>query len=599
MSDTRRGLSVKLLAVYTLAFVVIIGLFGALVDSFLRRQSLDELTSSLIQQASVVEVAIRGETDLVALVDELATRSESRVTVIAIDGWVLADSAEDASTMENHSQRPEIVAALAGEVGVARRQSSTVNEALLYVARPLSQDRIVRLAIPEALVAERLGEIRVAVITGAGLAGLIGIILVWLISRRIARPLQEMTDAAESVAAGNLAARVPRVDTKELDRMAGALNHMAAELGNRIEASEGQARLLDQVLGAVRQAVVVIDEDDQILYSNPAAAGMIRIPDSLGGLTPHGLQTLVREARSGANRTEGLFDHGSPTRILQAAASPFPQDRRVLLAISDITETTRVDAMRRDFVSSASHELKTPVAAILASAEALQMALARDPGSAERFGEQIERLARQLAKLVGDLLDLSRLEASEPAHELVRIDQVAEEEVSRVRPAAELAGLTLTATSSAVSVSGSRRDLGLAIRNLLDNAVRHTPAGGTVDVKLRSDNGEVVLEVIDSGEGIPKRELPRIFERFYRVDTARARATGGTGLGLAIVRHVVERHGGSVHVESDLGQGSTFRLRIPQANQAPSRGGQGPDSETLDAKRVDGTPPGGRAGTGI
>jgi two-component system phosphate regulon sensor histidine kinase PhoR len=585
MSDMRRGLSVKLLAVYTLAFVVIIGLFGALVDSFLRRQSLDELTSSLIQQASVVEVAIRGETDLDALVDELATRSESRVTVIAIDGWVLADSAEDASTMENHSQRPEIVAALAGEVGVARRQSSTVNEALLYVARPPSQDRIVRLAIPEALVAERLGEIRVAVITGAGLAGLIGIILVWLISRRIARPLQEMTAAAESVAAGNLAARMPRVDTKELDRMAGALNHMAAELGNRIEASEGQARLLDQVLGAVRQAVVVVDEDDQILYSNPAAAGMIRIPDSLGGLTPHGLQTLVREARSGANRTEGLFDHGSPTRILQAAASPFPQDRRVLLAISDITETTRVDAMRRDFVSSASHELKTPVAAILASAEALQMALARDPGSAARFGEQIERLARQLAKLVGDLLDLSRLEASEPAHELVRIDQVAEEEVSRVRPAAELAGLTLTATSSAVSVSGSRRDLGLAIRNLLDNAVRHTPAGGTINVKLRSDNGEVVVEVIDSGEGIPKRELPRIFERFYRVDTARARATGGTGLGLAIVRHVVERHGGSVHVESDLGQGSTFRLRIPQANQAPSRGGQGPDSETLDARR--------------
>lgn len=381
--------------------------------------------------------------------------------------------------------------------------------------------------------------------------------------------------------------------------MAGALNHMAAELGNRIEASEGQARLLDQVLGAVRQAVVVIDEDDEILYSNPAAAAMIRVPDSLGGLTPHGLQTLVRKARSGANRTEGLFDHGSPTRILQAAASPFPQDRRVLLAISDITETTRVDAMRRDFVSSASHELKTPVAAILASAEALQIALARDPGSAERFGEQIERLARQLAKLVGDLLDLSRLEASEPDHELVRIDQVAEEEVTRVRPAAESAGLTLRASSSAVSVSGSRRDLALAIRNLLDNAVRHTPAGGTVDVKLRSDNGEVVVEVIDSGEGIPKRELPRIFERFYRVDTARARATGGTGLGLAIVRHVVERHGGSIQVESDLGEGSTFRLRIPEANQAPSHVGEGPESETLDAKRVDGTPPGGRVGTGI
>ena len=565
MNEARRGLSAKLLAVYTLAFVVVIGLFGALVDSSLRRQSLGELTTSLVQQAAVVEVAIRGRTDLDALVDELASRVGSRVTVIGIDGWVLADSAEDATTMENHSQRPEIVAALAGEIGVARRQSTTVDEALLFVARPPSQDRIVRLAIPEALVAERLGEIRLAVITGAALAGLTGVILVWLISRRIARPLQEMTDAAESVAAGNLTTRVPRVDTRELDRMAGALNHMAAELGSRIEASEGQAQLLDQVLGAVRQAVVVIDEDDRILYSNPAAAAMIRIPDSLSALTPHGLQTLVRQARAGAARTEGLFDHGNPTRILQAAASPFPQDRRVLLAISDITETSRVDDMRRDFVSSASHELKTPVAAILASAEALQMALGRDSASAQRFGEQIERLARQLARLVGDLLDLSRLEASEPDHELVRLDQVADEEVSRLRPAAEAAGLKLTATAAPASVSGSRRDLGLAIRNLLDNALRHTPEGGAVDVRVGTDSGEVLVEVTDSGEGIPKRELPRIFERFYRVDTARARATGGTGLGLAIVRHVVERHGGSVQVESELGQGSTFRLRIPQA----------------------------------
>jgi two-component system phosphate regulon sensor histidine kinase PhoR len=570
MNEARRGLSAKLLAVYTLAFVVVIGLFGALVDSSLRRQSLGELTTSLVQQAAVVEVAIRGRTDLDALVDELASRAGSRVTVIGIDGWVLADSAEDATTMENHSQRPEIVAALAGEIGVARRQSTTVDEALLFVARPPSQDRIVRLAIPEALVAERLGEIRLAVITGAALAGLTGVILVWLISRRIARPLQEMTDAAESVAAGNLTTRVPRVDTRELDRMAGALNHMAAELGSRIEASEGQAQLLDQVLGAVRQAVVVIDEDDRILYSNPAAAAMIRIPDSLSALTPHGLQTLVRQARAGAARTEGLFDHGNPTRILQAAASPFPQDRRVLLAISDITETSRVDDMRRDFVSSASHELKTPVAAILASAEALQMALGRDPASAQRFGEQIERLARQLARLVGDLLDLSRLEASEPDHELVRLDQVADEEVSRLRPAAEAAGLKLTATAAPASVSGSRRDLGLAIRNLLDNALRHTPEGGAVDVRVGTDSGEVLVEVTDSGEGIPKRELPRIFERFYRVDTARARATGGTGLGLAIVRHVVERHGGSVQVESELGQGSTFRLRIPRDQQRVS-----------------------------
>ena len=249
MSETRRGLSVKLLAFYTLAFVVIIGLFGALVDRSIRQQFLEELTSSLIRQASVVDAATRGEGDLEAIVDDLAELSGSRVSIIAVDGRVLADSATVADDMENHMNRPEIIAALAGEVGIARRQSTTVDEALLYVALPPREGRIVRLALSEASVSERLSQIRVAVITGAALAGLVGILLVWLISRRIARPLQEMTDAAESIAAGDLAVRVPRVDTRELDRMAGALNNMAAELGDRIEASEGQARLLDQVLG--------------------------------------------------------------------------------------------------------------------------------------------------------------------------------------------------------------------------------------------------------------------------------------------------------------------------------------------------------------
>lgn len=575
MNDTRPWLSGKLLALYTLTLVVIIGLVVALVESSLRGRFLDELTSSVIEQASVAEVAIREADNLQAAAEEVAHHSGSRVTVFAPDGRVLADSAVEASSTENHARWPEVVAALAGNAGVDRRPGAIGGEATLYVAVPASQGRVVRLAHPVAPVTERLRQIRIAVIGTAGLAGLIGIALVGLMSRRITRPLRRMTEAAEAVAAGDLGVRVPKDKTRELDLMAEALNRVAAELGHRIEASEGQARLLDQVLGSVRQAVVVVDEDDRILYSNPAAAAMLRLPESLGLMTPHGLQTLVREARTGGARTEGLFDYGAPTRILQAAASPFPRDRRVLLAISDVTETSRVDAMRRDFVSSASHELKTPVAAILASAEALQMALARDPASARRFGEQIERLARQLAKLVADLLDLSRLEASTPDHELVRLDQLVEEEVNRLRGAAESAGLKLTSSSSAVSVSGSRRDLGLAIRNLLDNAIRHTPDGGAVDLRLHCDNGDAVIEVVDSGEGIPRRELPRIFERFYRVDTARARATGGTGLGLAIVRHVIEGHGGSVQVESELGQGSTFRLRLPRTDEGISEGDPG------------------------
>jgi two-component system phosphate regulon sensor histidine kinase PhoR len=565
MNEPRQGLSRRLLTVYAVAFLAIIGLFGALVDRLIREQFLDDLTGSLVRQAAAAQLVIGGEEDLAGLVNQLADRLGSRVSVIALDGRVLADSAAEAATMENHADRPEVISALSGEVGIARRHSATLDEALLYVALPPDRARIVRMAVPERAVAGRLGEARTAVITGAALAGLIGIVLVAVIARRIALPLQQMTAAAEAAADGELSVRVPRADTRELDRMAQALNNMASQLGRRIEASEAQSRLLDQVLAGVRQGVIVIDEDDQVLYVNPAAAGMVRIPDALRELTPHGLQTLVRDARAQGTIIERRFDHGTPVRVLQATATPFPDDRRALLTLSDVTDATRLEATRRDFVASASHELKTPVSAILASAEALQLALERDPGSARRFGEQIERSARQLAGLVGDLLDLSRLETSSFEATIVRLDQIVEEEAGRFQAKAGSAGLTLVVTTVPVSIAGSHEDLGLAIRNLLDNAIRHTPDGGEVGLRVAVDGDQALIEVSDNGEGIPRRELPRIFERFYRVDAARSRATGGTGLGLAIVRHVVERNAGSVTVESELGVGTTFRLRFPLA----------------------------------
>ncbi|MGH8959487.1 MAG: ATP-binding protein [Acidimicrobiia bacterium] len=562
MNEARRGLSARLLAVYTLAFLVIIGIFGAVVDRAIRRQLLDDLTASLVDQASVVEVALQDRLDLDSLVNVLADRTDSRITVIAVDGRVMADSDVDAAVMGNHADRPEVVTALTGQVGVARRHSSSTDQELLYVALPPNEGRMVRVALPEATVAARLQQVRMAIIAGAVFAGLVGVAVVWLIARRIARPLEQMIEAAEAVADGKLFTTAPRTGTRELDRMGVALDRMATELVGRIEASEAQARLLDQTLGAVGQGVIVVGVGDAIVYANSSARSMIRLAESLSTLTPHGLQTLVRQARSSGAVVEARVDYGSPVRNLRAVATPFPGDQRVLLAVTDVTERARVEAMRRDFVASASHELKTPVAAILASTEALQLALARDASSAGRFGEQIERSAHQLAKLVADLLDLSRLESHEPEHELFRLGEVAEEELARVRPFADDSAVTLTASVEDLEFHGSRRDLGLAIRNLLDNAIRHT-AGGKVVLTLARRNGDAVVEVTDNGEGIPRRELSRIFERFYRVDSARSRATGGTGLGLAIVRHIVERHGGSVEVESELGRGSTFRLTLP------------------------------------
>ncbi len=258
------------------------------------------------------------------------------------------------------------------------------------------------------------------------------------------------------------------------------------------------------------------------------------------------------------------IETGAPTRWLRVTATPAGTDGSVLAVIADVTEARRLDAVRRDFVANASHELKTPAASIQAAAETLLHVWQEDPAAVPRFAEQLEREAVRLSRIVADLLDLSRLESGSELQENVRLDALVREETSRFEDAALEAGLTMDIDVALVPpVRGSGRDLSLLVRNLLDNAVRYTKADGTIIAAVAADNGSVVLRVSDTGSGIPSKDLTRVFERFYRVDRARSRETGGTGLGLAIVRHVAENHGGTVTVTSELGRGSTFEVRLP------------------------------------
>lgn len=342
------------------------------------------------------------------------------------------------------------------------------------------------------------------------------------------------------------------------------LDSLRAEVARRARQADDETTVLNQVLANVSQGIIVVDPDDTIAYFNPAAATLIRPGDTLSGLAPHPLQSLVRIARQVGKPQERELEVDRPHRILTAAASPISEAGRVLVVLVDVTELRRVEAVRRDFAVAASHELKTPVAAILASAEALQMALDRDPEIARRFASQVESSARRLGDLVADLLDLSRVEAAlMPADEVDMVELVRSETAS-LEAQAKAAAVSLMVEVEPGRVIGSRADLGLALRNLLDNAFRHAP-GGEVRLVGRSVGDSYRLEVSDTGEGIPSRDLPRIFERFYRVDGARARATGGTGLGLALVRHIVEGHGGTVEARSALGEGATFVVELPIA----------------------------------
>jgi signal transduction histidine kinase len=338
------------------------------------------------------------------------------------------------------------------------------------------------------------------------------------------------------------------------------------EFRRELAAAEDARRSADLVLSSMEDGVLLFGPDGGTRLANPAVEAQLGVrPASMESLLPLGLRHLAERAATNRAVLAVEVETGSPARTLRGFAAP-ARDGQVVLVIRDITETRRLDRVRRDFVANASHELKTPAASIQAAAETIRTAAAEDPSVIPRFASQLEREAARLSRIVSDLLDLSRLESGSVLDETVALDAIVRDEGERFEEQAAEAGVGLSVAAAAVPrVRGSARDLALLVRNLVDNAIRYTAPGGKVEVELTSDDGEVVLAVADTGLGIPHRDLPRIFERFYRVDRARSRETGGTGLGLSIVKHVAENLGGHIEVTSELGRGTRFEVRLPSA----------------------------------
>jgi two-component system phosphate regulon sensor histidine kinase PhoR len=496
------------------------------------------------------------------------------VTLISTDGVVLADSHSDPSVMENHANRPEVMAAMDGEVGEAQRTSESTGFEQRYVAVPPREGLIVRTSVPTRVIDDELSVIRRSILIAGTVLGLIGAVVVAYLARRMARPITELTEQALAIAGEQADASPHRSRVRELDELGLAISTMGQRLRSRVSDAEQATATLEVVLGALPQGTVLFGDDERVLYANPAAYSILgSLPDQLSGLAPLQLQNAVRDARQTRQQETRALDHGSPPRRLRGVATPFAGDDRVLLLLVDVTERERTDSIRRDFVANASHELKTPVATIIASSEALQIALDRGDESALWFADRIEGSARQLDRLVGDLLDLSRLERESPETAPVRVDRLVRDEVERVRGEAEAKHIGVDFESEELTIAANHRDVAIAVRNVLDNAVRYTGDGGSIVVAVRKQGSEALVSIADTGEGIPTRDTERVFERFYRVDSARSRVTGGTGLGLSIVKHVAESHGGSVSLESELGVGSTFTIHLPLASGGEVTGG--------------------------
>lgn len=564
---------VALIALLALAWLA--SLFGPLTAAISQQQE-THLESIAHADALALEYSAAPPQDFVRRV----AGPGLRVTLVAADGRVLGDSENDPAKMDNHRARPEIAAALAGRVGRDVRRSATEGTDQMYVAVPAKYG-----GGPVALrVSETLSTIG-ALASQARTFGLLALVLAIAVSLFVtarlssmaAAPVTRLAHTARAIARGD-AGPVPR-EAGELGVVSDALADLAEQVRSRMAESEAEQANLRSVLDGLDDAVLLL-EGDVVRIANRSTSRLFKAPfggwkdrafDDIG--LPAPLSAAVKEAASRGERTVREIGPDASGRTLRLAFLPLAspgETRRSLVVVSDVSERARLEAVRRDFVANASHELKTPASALQLLAESAGDAASDgDVDQALAFVTQMRPEADRLRKLVLDLLDLSRLEQSQAGTAVTDVRAAVDLALTGHRAAAQVKGLPLSADFSHVTGEDiftpvDPTDVAIALDNLLSNAVAYTESGH-VTVSVSADESRVRIVVTDTGVGIPADALPRVFERFYRVDKMRSRESGGTGLGLSLVKHMAERNGGRVSIDSAVGSGTTVTLELPRA----------------------------------
>ena len=564
-------------------FFIVLLVFTVIVGFETRNRYVDQLSSDLAEQARAMAVGV-GATlthdgdvaDVQAVLDQLSALSPTRYTIIGADGTVLADSDSDPASMGNHAQRPEIVSARNASIGEEVRYSTTTNQEYMYVAVTIPQveGAIARAALPMDSVAATLWNVWAT----AAIAGLVAFVLAfgiaWWLAGRVVRPLEELRQHAHALAAGDLTVRMDPPDIREIAEVSYAFNRMTEEL-EQSQAAISEARLrLEAVLSELADGGVITDEAGQVLKMNPAAEVMLGTSEtsSLGKpfvqvCRDHELAAILKSALSGEDQSEGAVEHGLNRRTLLTTAQVVQdgQDRLGLVVLRDISELRRLETVRRDFVANVSHELRTPLTSIRAMVETLEAGVIDDPEVTTTFLGRIVVETDRLTALVEDLLDLARIEAGRAGlnYERVDVQDLILDTAERLQAQVDRADLHLEFQIGALTqpVRMDRQRMEQVLVNLIHNAIKFTPAGGTITLRALQSADQTTIEVEDTGKGIAPEDQIRLFERFYKSDVSRNSV--GTGLGLAIVKHIVQMHGGSVSVTSEVDKGSTFRVVIP------------------------------------
>jgi two-component system, OmpR family, phosphate regulon sensor histidine kinase PhoR len=562
---------------YALIILAMAGLVLLVSLTQIRGHFTETLEVQLTQKAQLdapdVEAAVAaGDVARIhSLLRDAAARTPERFTVVDASGMVLADTQADPLRMENHRDRPEFMRALEGEPGAGIRASHTLGVDMLYVAVPLhDHGRIIgalRLALPLEGVRLLTRRLRLRIISVVALLALLSLAGSFFLARHLSGPIRVLSAASKRLAGGDFETRLFLRRGDELQDLADGFNGMAARLEELFRESAFKTRELRQVLDSLQDGLLAVDASGTVTLANPVFSSLAGGPDPVGrpyweALREPSFTDLIRGALDARSRREGEMVFGE--RIFWGEATPLGGENGLVVLLHEITQARRLERMKRDFVVNASHELRTPLTAIAGFAETLEDEVGEQQ---RRYVGIIKRHTRRLTALVQDLLSLAELEERGLRFERspVAVKPLLQECIAIFEPRAKEKGLALTleAGDDLPPVPADPFRLEQVFINLIDNALKYTEHGGVTVGAEREEGGRLRIQVRDTGIGIPRAHLERIFERFYVVDKSRSRQTDGTGLGLAIVKHIVALHEGAVTVESTPGQGTVFTLHLP------------------------------------
>jgi two-component system phosphate regulon sensor histidine kinase PhoR len=510
---------------------------------------------------------------------DAAQRAQARVTIVDRSGRVLADSEHDPETMENHAGRPEIRSAFAGKTGAAIRHSATLDRDFSYVAltAPWAQQTVVlRLAVPIEELETAVAAVRWRIVQASMIVAAVALLIAYLFSVRFARRVRRLQSFAETLALSPSAEPLVVESSDELGALARSLNRMAEQLRTLLEELNVESARREAILASMVEGVLAVDHELRVTFCNESFARAVGaeypVPERLPVLSlardPALVDLLTKVLVSGDPMKQRIEIAAPEDRSFEVQAAPLvSRSRRGAIAIlHEVTELERLERVRKDFVANVSHELRTPLTAIQGYTETLLDGAVDDPEHNRRFLDIIQAHTVRLNNIASDLLALSDLESGRPGgpSEEIAISAAIGSAIHTIEAEAAARNVRLIREDIAeASVTGYRLRLEQAIINILANAVKFNRPNGEVHIGAVKGGDQVRITISDTGAGIPSDQLPRVFERFYRVDKARSRAVGGTGLGLSIAKHAVESMGGRILAESELGRGSAFTIVLP------------------------------------